>query len=414
MTARPQIVDHLTPLEWVPFEPAFRDGPADDTLLVYTIHDGADVPRHLWLRDSETVLERPEILATYIAERDWGADRVARAIARRLGLGGYLRVRLARLVLDFGRFPGASAVGESYLRRHAVYPPVEDLLTPEAIEDLLARYYDAISRQMCDHSARKRLLLAVHTYDPRNVTGTERPELSLVERSMTYQRKSTLPPHVFDPLFPPQLVETTCARRLTYEVALACESAGWPTAIAYPYTMPEGSMEIRAIAWSWFRHLRACFTAARPDRSHEPMHPRVWQMLLDVTRRGDGCDLLREAIHCGTPIPGGAGHAIDARAAYDEIRDFAERHQDDLLASFSASADRFDCLGLEVRKDLLSDLGDDGELPRPLPDADTVADQIAVPIADGIGAWCHARGVPVARPAAVPATPHHRSFVTTH
>ena len=45
-------------------------------------------------------------LDAYYYERDWGASMVAGEIASFLGLPGHYSVNVARVLMDFGRFPG--------------------------------------------------------------------------------------------------------------------------------------------------------------------------------------------------------------------------------------------------------------------------------------------------------------------
>ncbi|MEO1368476.1 MAG: hypothetical protein AAFX50_14980, partial [Acidobacteriota bacterium] len=146
MKVLPEVVDDLELVEIVSVDPGRPADLSDDDILIFTIHDGAQVPRHLWGERSEEVLSRPDMVSSYVRERDWGANVVAEELARQLGLSGYARVNLSRHIMDFGRFPGTSSVGENYLMRHSLFPPAELLLTEDAIHDLLARYYDGISQ----------------------------------------------------------------------------------------------------------------------------------------------------------------------------------------------------------------------------------------------------------------------------
>lgn len=361
MTPIPEVVDHLEPIEWVDIDddsssihpPSTR--PEDQDILVFTIHDGAQIPRHLWGERTEEILERPDIRHAYVHERDWGANLVAENLARALGLSGYLRVNLARFVLDFGRFPGTSALGEGYLTRHSMFPPVEHLLSEEAIYDVLDRYYDGISEVITQHFAAKRVSLGVHTYDALNATGTERPKISLVTRSLEYQIGSTIPPYVFDPLFPPILGEAVADRSLSYQVLLDLERSGHHTALNFPYLMPEGSVEIRAQVWFFFRHLRRHFCRSFPDTRERPEYQRTWQMLLDVTRRSTDCEQLRAYLHRYRAAPQGQESLFRrCRQAYARIQEFLGTHRHTLVDEYRYSPDRPSNVGIEVRKDLLS------------------------------------------------------------
>jgi hypothetical protein len=375
---RPVISDSLQPIEYVSnMEPPVRPH-SNDQALVLTIHDGAQIPRHLFGPASDDMLSRPEVVKAYARERDWGANLVAKHLAREVGLGGFLRINLARVVMDFGRFPGTSSSGQSYLRRNAIYPPIQDLLSEAAKQETLERYYDPTSLAFVDFLAGKRVSIAVHTYDRYNHSGTERPEVSLVSRSLSYQNTSTIPPDVFDPLFPPILGEATCHRILTYQALVNLERGGWHTALNYPYVMPEGSLEIRAQVWFFFQHLRRHFTTVFPHTAQDPAFERVWLMLTDAVRRSGDGERLRAYLHHYRPAPPGEEALFfRAREAYDEVSSFLKEQKAELVESFRFAHERLSCLGIEVRKDLLSEL-DDQHLPfRQLKDADATARDIA-------------------------------------
>jgi hypothetical protein len=378
----PRVVENLEPIEFVRFDGRKNAGIPKDSLLVFTIHDGGQVPRHLWGDRSEEVLNLEEVRYAYMRERDWGANRVAEHLARSLGLAGYLRVNLARVILDFGRFPGTSALGEEYLRRHSMFPPVEHLLSEDAKHEVLARYYDGISQGLTQHFVDKKLTIGVHTYDRFNRSGTERPRLSLISRSLEYQLHANLPPYIFDPLFPAVLAEATCDRSLIYRLGLDLEMAGHPTATDFPYLMPEGSVEIRAQVWYFFRHLRKAFTEAHPETRDKAEYLRIWQMLQDVTRRSPDCERLRAFLHRYRDAPPNLENVFArARTAYGEIKEFLQREHHKLVEGYSFSTTRASCLGIEVRKDQMSVLNERNEVlgPREL------AGQRAEAIAEVIG-----------------------------
>ena len=386
---RPQLVDSLDALERVPV--THDANPATDPggVLVFTIHDGDAFPRHLFGQRSDEVLDDPEVRQSYVLERDWGANLVARHLARELGQESYLKVPLARLVLDFGRFPGISSIGEKYLLRHSIFPPLQNLLAEEARHNLLSRYYDTMSQNLVQHFADRRLTLAVHTYDHRNRTGTPRPEVSLVTRSLSYQEMSEMPPFIFDPLFPHILGEQTTHRKLSYQIALDLENLGWPCALDYPYLMPEGSVEIRAQVWFYFRFLRRRFTEAHPHTQEQQAYQRVWQLLLDVVRRSAPCERLRAYLHRYREAPPGSEELFaEARKAYGEIARFQAEHRDELVDGYRLDPrQRPSCLGLEVRKDLLCEMDHQGLPLRLRPDADRVAAEIAGSIAGSVRSY---------------------------
>lgn len=369
---KPEIRETLDPVEFVGAETPGAQA------VVLTIHDGDAVPRHLLGAQTEAVFARPEIADAHFLERDWGANLVARELSRALGLGGFLRVALARVMLDFGRFPGASGHGVEYLLRKAIYPPIEGLLEPEVKHELINRYYYAISDGLTRQVTGKTILLDVHTYDARNGSGTDRPEISLINRSLEYQQTSTIPPYLYDPLFPAHLCESTCDRELVYELLLGIQRAGWHVTKNYPYAMPAGSVEIRAQVWFFFRYLRQRFTAAFPETRDQEAYQHVWQMVLDVTRRSCDAQSLRGYLHRFREAQTGSEKLFrEARNAYREIRRFVEHDGGEVAREYTFAADRPSCLGIEVRKDVLCHLDRAKGEVRLRSDAEKVARQIA-------------------------------------
>ena len=413
MYVMPEVTEHLEMVEHVPVREAGRtsswggssgvapearqgngnpsrhsDAATGDEALVFTIHDGDQLPRHLFGERSEEALARPEAQAAYLHERDWGANLVARHLAHEVGSSGFARINLARVVMDFGRFPGTSSVGEEYLRRHALFPPLEHDFSEETRHEILRRYYDEAARTFVQYFADPRVTLSVHTYDPLNHTGTQRPEVSLVTRSLEYQQSSTMPPYIFDPLFPPELCEATCERLLTYEALADLERDGWHTALNYPYIMPEGSVEIRAQVWLFFRYLRREFTRSFPETQDQPAYLRVWQMLADVIRRSTDAERLRGYLHRYREAPRGSKELFsDARHAYGEVRCYLEANRSLLLDGYCFSGDRLSCLGIEVRKDLLCEIDSKRSRIRPREDAEQNARRIAACIAPAVRSY---------------------------
>ena len=356
--------------------------------LVFTIHDGNQVPRDLFGKRTEEVMAGPAVEKAYVRERDWGANLVARHLAREIGSASYVRINLARAIMDFGRFPGCSSVGAEYLRRHAVFPPIEQLLSEEQRHQLLARYYDRASQDFVQHFSNKLITVAVHSYDPTNSSGTRRPEVGLVTRSLEYQLNSTMPPYIFDPLFPPELCEATCQRLVTYQALADLERGGCYTALNYPYIMPEGSVEIRAQVWFFFRYLRREFSRAFPETLSDPAYQRVWQMLLDVVRRSVEAERLRGTLHRYREAPGGSESLFArARKAYGEITRFLTLHRADLLDRYRFTGERLSCLGIEIRKDLICEVDPERGFWGLRDDADEVARKIASRIAPAVRSY---------------------------
>src|SRR5690606_12699534 len=75
-------------------------------ILIDTIHDGDVIPGELLVDRNGKRIPEEVFGRSYELERDWGASLVAGELARHLGLGGHWRVQIARVVMDFGRFPG--------------------------------------------------------------------------------------------------------------------------------------------------------------------------------------------------------------------------------------------------------------------------------------------------------------------
>ncbi len=363
-------------------------GGSGDQALVFTIHDGDQLPRHLFGERTEEILALPETQTAFLQERDWGANLVARHLAREVGSSGYARINLARVAMDFGRFPGTSSVGEEYLRRHAIFPPLEHHLSEESRYEILRRYYNGAAQAFVRYIAGPRVTVSVHTYDPLNHTGTRRPQVSLVMRSLEYQQTSTMPPYIFDPLFPPELCEATCERLMTYQALADLERGGWYTALNYPYIMPEGSVEIRAQVWLFFRYLRREFLGAFPEARDQPGYVRVWQLLFDVIRRSTDAERLRGYLHRYREAPRGAEKVFaEARHAYGEVGRFLSSNRDFLLDGYRFSGDRLSCLGIEVRKDLLCEIDRERRRIRPHADAEENARRIAACIAPAIRSY---------------------------
>ena len=197
-----------------------------------------------------------------------------------------------------------------------------------------------------------------------------------------------MPPYIFDPLLPPELFEATCERLMTYRALADLEQGGWYTALNYPYIMPEGSVEIRAQVWLFFRYLRREFTRAFPETRDRPGHQRVWQLLLDVIRRSTDAERLRGYLHRYRQPPHGLEKVFaEARRGYGEIGRFLDEHRDELLAGYTFAGERLSCLGIEVRKDLFCEIDRERRVVRRRPDAEDNARRIAQGIAPAVRAY---------------------------
>lgn len=345
-----------------------------DRVCIDVIHDGWVLPdAYLSAGDASSVASTSELQRLHEVERDWGASLVAGSLAAALHLPSYFRISTARLLLDFGRFPGTTREGASFMSRYAINYPFSERLGFAAKRSLLEGHYDRISQGMEAYIAGRLLKIAVHTYDEHNSTMTRRPAVSLLTRSLGHQENFEMPQDVFDPLFPGELVEQTADRILTARIALALEEAAIPTANNYPYSLPEGSVEVRSRVWFYFQYLRTCFDSAYPPTAEEEADlgsPRnlVWAMLFDTNLRSSDSELLRSYLHMYRYPPSGQEEVYRlASLEYERIRAFSEENDRQLVKEFRMS-DRTSTLGLEVRKDIVWHF-EDGRPVAPKPDA---------------------------------------------
>lgn len=355
--------DGGAPFEVVPVAPD-PDGtplsPEDQArVCIDVIHDGWVLPDRFMTGVDGLPIASPAVLeAAHHTERDWGASLVAGSLAAALHLPDFFRIRTARCLLDFGRFPGITQDGAEFLRRYAINYPFSEGLGFTEKRDLLEDHYDGISRGMERFIHGRALKIAVHTYDEHNASMSRRPAVSLLTRSLGHQENHEMPQGVFDPLFPGLLVEYTADRILRARIALGLEEAAIYAADNYPYALPEGSVEVRSQVWFYFQYLRTRFEAEYPPAPHEADDPRnpinlVWSMLLDTNLRSSDSELLRSYLHMYRRPPAGQEALYEqARQAYERIRVFAEAGDGQIVKDFRAS-ERTSSLGLEVRKDIV-------------------------------------------------------------
>jgi hypothetical protein len=366
-----KIEDCSPPYELVPVQrtgdhpvpPEYRD-----RILIHTVHDGDCIPPCYYGDErGKPRVERKKLEATFIRERDWGANLVAHRIAAAMGLPGYARCRIARVLLDFNRFPGSSFAdqGVHALERLAIHSPFSEVLTHAEKVKLLGDYYDGISDYLENKLiGNKLILIAVHTYDEHNPTKTRRPHLSLINSVLNYQRESRMPYGVFDPMYPDVLGESTCSRILRDRISLNLERNSFRVSHNHPYPLPEGSMEVRAQVWFFFDFLRRRFQEELPETRDDPPYKMVWQMLLNTNLRLQEAETLRSYLHRYRRVPRNQERRfLKAREAYEKVEAFLQRS--DVVSQFRRSKERPSSLGLEVRKDLVCSF--DEETGRPLP-----------------------------------------------
>jgi hypothetical protein len=402
------------PFEFVTLDSPARGGWQADSplpeeertrILVHTVHDGTWIPHQFRFLDDGTPRVSPDALArAFVRERDWGANLVAHALAKELGLDGYGRVTVARVLLDFNRFPGTTLPGnEDPLRRFAINPPFSsELAHPLKMRAL--ELYDQISDAFEPLLPGKLIVLGVHTYDELNPSLTSRPHLSVVSQAAGYQQDARMPYGVFDPLYPDVLGESSCSRVLRDRISLSLERGGFRVSANHPYALPEGSIEIRAQVWYFFKYVRDRFEQENPQTVGSPVYAPVWAMLLNTNLRQAHGEALRGYLHrFRKPDEIDRKLFEAAQVAYEDVRAFMA--DGSVLQDYRRSPDRPSCLGLEVRKDLLCEPSlEPGGHPRPATDLmRRRADVIAELVADAIRAFLREdRGEPPQRGDVVP------------
>ncbi|MCA9688155.1 MAG: N-formylglutamate amidohydrolase [Nannocystaceae bacterium] len=336
--------------------------PADRArVVVDAIHDGDVIPSEFLVDADGRPIEERAFLHHYAIERDWGASLVADALARHLALGGHFRVELARVVMDFGRFPGITPKDCDHLGRRAINYPFSGLLDHTQKRRILAHYYDTISDQLDQAVSRAEVKIAIHTYDAHNPSGTLRPPISILTRCVGYQVRGEMPLGVFDPLFPDLLGEFTADRILRDRISLTLERAGLSTEHNYPYLLPDGSVEVRSQVWNFFRSLRAAYEDESPETREDPAHEMVWRMLLDTNLRSSASEALRSYLHAFRRVSVDREQEFEAaRDAYERISAFLQRGDGVFAREYRHSPSRPSALGVEIRKDLIYDLDERG------------------------------------------------------
>ena len=353
-----------------------------DAIMVDVIHDGAVVPPEFLVNKAGEAIAPEVFRPHYELDRDWGAGLVAARLAGALGLPAWYKVNVARVLMDFGRFPGTTQAGAEYLRRFAINFPFSEVLSYDQRRELLEGYYDRTSHELERHIGGRILKIAVHTYDRLNASGTVRPMVSLVTRSLAYQTSSRLPQGVFDPLYPDLLAEFTADRILTDRISLDLEKGGIPVAHNYPYCLPEGSVEGRSQVWFFFTFLRTRFENRHPETRALPQFQMVWDLLLDTNLRSSEADMLRSYIHLYRHAPAGREELFrQARLAYDQVGQFIVADERRVVNDYRFWGGRPSSMGLEVRKDVVWEFDADGRPVRPrVENANRVAEAIAAAV----------------------------------
>ena len=350
------ITEEGAPFEHINIEPQGDLCPPalKSQLIVDTVHDGSMIPTEiLTLPAMQRLVDSGALYSAFVAERDWGANMFASDLPSSLGLDRYHRVNVSRVLMDFNRFPGSTHPGTHPLERMAINAPVSEVLGHDAKAKILETYYDEISSRMEAALSNKLIKLAIHTYDEHNVTLTQRPEVSILSRSHSYQSNSRMPFGHFDPMYPDVLAESSASRVLRDRIALTLEKAGLVVEHNYPYCLPDGSIEIRAQVWFFFRHLKQLFEDAHPGTQDDPAYARVWTLLLNTNLRDAYSEALFSFLHRFRKPP--EDRILEFQAAdraYEHIANFLGS-QPGLVDAYRSSPTRPSTLSIEVRKDLL-------------------------------------------------------------
>ncbi len=380
----------MEPFELVSVEPDPHSSPCPGRwphkIGIDVIHDGCDIPKHFLLRkNGGQIWSGSTLPRAFVRERDWGAELVAAKLASALHVPKYFRINTARALLDFGRFPGITSRAADHMNRFAINYPFSAYLSHTQKRELLTNYYDKISDGMEDYLEGKQLKLAIHTYDKHNASTTRRPAVSLVTRVYGHQQLERNPVRNFDPLFPNRLGEVTTDRLLRTRIALALEERGVHTEENYPYALPEGSVEMRAQVWYFFRYVRKVYSAQySPPEENVESWDLVWRMLLDTNLRSTISQALRGYLHMFRTSPAGMVDLFKgARDEYEKIENFINRNSRSLVSDYNSAFIRPSTLLVEIRKDLVWNYVD----KRPMEPNFERAEYIARSIANGVRSY---------------------------
>ena len=114
------------------------------------------------------------------------------------------------------------------------------------------------------------------------------------------------------------------------------------------------------MVWSFFRSLREAFEERHPETIEDHSHRMVWAMLTDTNLRNSDSDSLRSYLHMYRRAPTGREDEFEGAAdAYEQVRAFCHQ-RDDVVDRYRYSPLRSSSIAIEVRKDIVCDLGPDG------------------------------------------------------
>jgi predicted N-formylglutamate amidohydrolase len=249
--------------------------------VLYSIHDGDLVP---------PVFAADATGEVFARERDFGADAVAESVARALGVGSRLRVRLARSVLDAGRSFGCDDGRAGHTSRLAVPAAIASHADRESLS-WLERAHARIEETIAGHVATagpSPIAIGIHTYDPVNADGTARPELSLLDLPESVARGAL-----------DFLPRATAVAANLDRLMDALARHGFTVRRNDPYLLPDGSLEVRL-------HQRA-------RRESWPNRDRLQAFVLEIRK-----DLICDGRHAN-------GYFAATAIRLDAVRALADR-----------------------------------------------------------------------------------------
>ncbi|MCA9604574.1 MAG: N-formylglutamate amidohydrolase [Myxococcales bacterium] len=326
-----------------------------ERIAIYTPHDGGAIPARFYFgRDGVTPRIPPaKLIERHVAMRDWGANLVASELASTLGLRSYARCRIARVLLDFNRFPGLTPIDDAEpLEALAIGRIYANALSHDEATELLDDYYDPISERIEEVLADGLIGIAIHTYDETHASRTKRADLSIISLPLSYQNDARLTYGVFDPMYPDHLAESTCSRILRDRISLNLERTGFRVTHNHPYPIPDGGIEMRAQVWHFFRFLRRRFAEDHPETVGRPAYEAVWTMLLDTNLRLAEAEALRGYLHRFRKVQNDERRPFRAALdAYEHVHRYLDTSG--VVSDYRRSPERPSSLGIEIRKDLL-------------------------------------------------------------
>ena len=363
--------------------------PLRSSVAVYAVHDGQSIPKRFRLTEDGTPLVDPaELEREFVRMRDWGANVVARELTAALGAPYFLTSRIARVLLDFNRFPGSTpSSNRDPLDALAISPLFGQALDHHQKTDLLQSFYDPISNALDAFVADRLIGISIHTYDEEHRSQNKRAHVSIINLALSYQRDAQLPYGVFDPMYPDHLAESTCSRILRDRMSLNLERSGFRVTHNHPYALPDGSIEMRAQVWQFFRFLRQRFEQEFPETVGNPAYERVFTMLMDTNLRLAEAEEMRGFLHRFRKVSEERRPVLlAAYDAYKHIENYLEHST--FVRDFRRSPRRPSSVGIEVRKDLVCSFDEDTGRPLPTsPEQRRVARQIAQAIAGSISTY---------------------------